>query len=140
MISPGISRRQRAPEFVCHAWPSLSVWVGNRLGGGEEDTERRRRRRCTRVLVDVSCNAGRSFITLGLPFAAFASKIAHSSGKSTSIQDLKPIYSEKRQIACETESKDVTVRFMEKEGECINAQMGVFQDQSSRCVRGNFIG
>lgn len=57
--------------------------------------------------------------------------------KSTSIWDLRPIYSEKRQIACETESKDVTVWFMEKEGECIYAQSGALQDESGRCVRGN---
>lgn len=68
-----IIRAAFSTGVCCHAWPFLPVWASNRQGGGEEDTKRRR----TRVPVGVGCNAGRSFITLCLPFAVFASEIAY---------------------------------------------------------------
>lgn len=57
------------------------------------------------MLVGVGCNAGRSFITLCLPFVAFASEIAH--GSRTSIWDWRPIYLKRGQIELQTESIDM---------------------------------
>lgn len=54
------------PACLCQQW----------TGDGEQDTKR-----STRVLVGVGCNPGRSFITLCLLFAVFASEAAHGWGK-----------------------------------------------------------